>query len=139
MGRIGGEQTVSLSGVHCFYVGTIVHELGHVLGFEHEHQRLDRDEYVVLDPKLDAKVKDKDMKPNFDPKPNSKNVTRYDYHSIMHYGSYWMKPKRRGTKLLDPHFKYGLGQLDIDTVNMVYCSDLTNQWPTISLTSDDFQ
>lgn len=61
-----------------------MHELGHVLGFFHEHQRPDRDEYIVInkdginfDQAGDAFEKRGDY-------INSLNV-EYDYASIMHY------------------------------------------------------
>ena len=38
VGRKGGEQLVTLSD-HCAVYGVVVHELGHVIGFWHEHSR----------------------------------------------------------------------------------------------------
>lgn len=64
------------------------HELGHVLGFHHEHQRWDRDEYVT--------IHYENIKPGraFDydwiPKTNwIATTTAYDYRSIMHYRACW--------------------------------------------------
>lgn len=33
---------------HCFQDGWVIHEILHTLGFEHEHQREDRDCYVEV-------------------------------------------------------------------------------------------
>jgi len=64
------------------------HELGHVLGFHHEHQRWDRDAYVT--------VRYEHIKPgrqhDYDwiPKTNwIVSSTAYDYFSIMHYRTCW--------------------------------------------------
>lgn len=45
LGRIGGVQEMSL-GEGCTLKRSIIHEMMHTLGFRHEHQRPDRDEYL---------------------------------------------------------------------------------------------
>ena len=62
-------------------VGTIVHEIGHSLGLMHEHQRTDRDSFIVVNrSNLTSKGLDA-MKPKYD----HESRTTYDYASIMHY------------------------------------------------------
>src|SRR5581483_10099392 len=62
--------------------GQICHETGHLLGFQHEHQRIDRDSYITV---------------NFaniccgngflyDVDTNSTPSGPYDFESVMHYG-----------------------------------------------------
>jgi len=41
-------QTINL-GSRCFEQTTILHEILHALGFQHEHVRKDRDDYVIID------------------------------------------------------------------------------------------
>lgn len=45
VGRKGGRQKVSL-GTGCVFKSVVVHEIGHVIGFWHEQNRPDRDDYV---------------------------------------------------------------------------------------------
>jgi Astacin (Peptidase family M12A) len=61
-----------------FSVHTILHEMGHSAGLFHEHQRPDRDDYVVVT----------DGDDNYDRKDPDEVIllTPYDYLSIMHYG-----------------------------------------------------
>lgn len=64
------------------------HELGHVLGFFHEHQRWDRDEHVI--------IHYENIKPgravDYDWIPSTNwilGALPYDYQSIMHYRICW--------------------------------------------------
>lgn len=47
VGRIYHGQDVVIN-EGCHSKGTILHELGHVIGFNHEHSRPDRDEFVEI-------------------------------------------------------------------------------------------
>ena len=48
VGRRGnGPQAISI-GKNCDKFGIVVHELGHVIGFWHEHTRPDRDNHVAI-------------------------------------------------------------------------------------------
>jgi hypothetical protein len=65
-----------------------VHELGHVLGFFHEHARWDRDEYVTVHYENIKPGRQADY--DWVPKTNwLVSSTRYDYYSIMHYRVCW--------------------------------------------------
>ncbi|CAH1249111.1 BMP1 [Branchiostoma lanceolatum] len=84
VGRRGnGRQKVSIS-PHCALFGVIVHELGHVIGFWHEHSRPDRDKYIKI---LKSNIR-KEKHENFDRKSVYEIDSlgqEYDYYSIMHY------------------------------------------------------
>ncbi|MBU6375450.1 MAG: hypothetical protein KGQ59_05600 [Bdellovibrionales bacterium] len=72
-------------GPGCEDYATILHEIGHAFGLTHEHQRMDRDEYIeirsenVSDPFLGF-----GLKLNF-AKQDTEQPTPYDFFSIMHY------------------------------------------------------
>ncbi|CAF1305361.1 unnamed protein product [Rotaria sp. Silwood1] len=87
------NRTVTLQVSGCLGVGTIMHELLHALGFEHEQSRPDRDQYVTINW---ANIQTGivmfliSMSYNFDRFDNdSVNTynTPYDYGSLMHYSS----------------------------------------------------
>jgi len=69
--------------------GVVIHELGHTLGFNHEHQRYDRDEYITI---LDDNIRSGyernfNIIPQYDLSGNiySQTYSSYDYESVMHY------------------------------------------------------
>jgi hypothetical protein len=64
------------------------HELGHALGFHHEHARWDRDGYVTIHYENIKPGRSGDY--DWIPKTNwLVNTTAYDYYSIMHYRVCW--------------------------------------------------
>jgi hypothetical protein len=67
----------------------LAHELGHVLGLTHEHQRRDRDRYVAFPPGfLDHLPADRRGDYALDPADPAPGDDRpYDYGSLMHYSS----------------------------------------------------
>ena len=46
MGMMGGEQIISLD-TNCFDSGTIMHEILHALGLDHEQSRIDSNEFLI--------------------------------------------------------------------------------------------
>ncbi|MBI3418260.1 MAG: hypothetical protein HY043_23465 [Verrucomicrobia bacterium] len=77
VGHVGGQQFINIGG---WNRGTLGHEIGHTLGLIHEHQRSDRDTYVVI---LSANVQPGQL-PNFIKLPST-NQGAYDFYSVMHY------------------------------------------------------
>ncbi len=100
IGRVGGKQIIRLSAGAGLPI--ILHEIGHALGFYHEHQRADRDEKVEI---FRDKIKKKKLERFEKKSDDKKRPTDYDFYSIMHYhfsafaeppGSIVMWPKVRG-------------------------------------------
>ncbi|XP_076332023.1 meprin A subunit beta-like isoform X2 [Tachypleus tridentatus] len=136
VGRTGGCQVLSLDD-RCFYhprsSGIIVHEILHALGFWHEHNRPDRDGFIVI--KWDNIIPEK--KQNF---IKRSEVTvdlldmDYDYGSIMHYGTRAFAYDKNELSLIPLiHTAWDIvGQrekmsnLDIKKLNTLYKCDIVN-------------
>ncbi len=70
---------------NCWKKPIIMHEIGHALGLIHEHQRMDRDQYVVIQTEnLASGFLWLNEKVNFG-NQDSTPFTPYDFLSIMHY------------------------------------------------------
>lgn len=133
VGRRGGRQALSL-GRGCENYGIILHELMHVVGFYHLHQRHDRDKF--LDIHWD------NINPRFINNfkllsPDEVRVdTRFDYQSIMMYGStsfskdrrsFTMTPTVPGVRILDPAYKTSLSDIDVHSINKLYSCGRGNE------------
>lgn len=91
LGRAGGAQTINLTRSEgCITKALMRHEIGHALGFIHEHQRFDRDNYVTVNyNNIKSGKKDQFQKFNTS---NLGIISGYDFNSVMHYsGSLFSK------------------------------------------------
>ena len=121
-------QGVTL-GKGCVRFPIIVHELGHAIGFYHEHSRPDRDEHIEV---RFNNIKSSAIH-NFE--ANSAGTTNllgygYDYASIMHYDRNAFSSNNRDTIVAkDPSIPFGdaeeLSPLDIaKTIRLYSCGKL---------------
>ncbi|CAB4058643.1 tok [Lepeophtheirus salmonis] len=81
--RGNGPQAISI-GKNCDKFGIVVHELGHVVGFWHEHTRPDRDDWVTIMRENIMVGQEYNFNRLTSEEVNSLGL-RYDYDSIMHY------------------------------------------------------
>lgn len=81
--RGNGPQAISI-GKNCDKFGIVVHELGHVVGFWHEHTRPDRDRHVQIIRDNIMSGQEYNFNKLTEDEVNSLGLP-YDYDSIMHY------------------------------------------------------
>jgi len=81
IGHQQDTQTIIL-GSGCQFRGTIAHEIMHLLGFFHEHTRLDRDQYITV---YEENILD-GFSSQFNTRSQNNFGYSYDKHSIMQYG-----------------------------------------------------
>ncbi|CAG5136449.1 unnamed protein product [Candidula unifasciata] len=126
IGMIRGKQSVSLAG-GCRFKGIIAHEIGHAVGFFHEQNRPDRDDYVIIKKEniLHPDVYDNFKK--YDWSAVSSYDVPYDYKSIMHYGGTAFSGNGKNTIVtIDPAYqnvignREGLSFNDIKLANLMY-------------------
>ena len=117
MGRKGGKQEVSINN-RCDKTGHAMHEIGHALGFWHEHSRPDRGNYINI--MWENVQENKQM--NFGRISEEEFAAipdvGYDLESVMHYGPYAFSiSKSEGLRTIDvivdvPSCALDVGQRD---------------------------
>ncbi|XP_029209556.1 zinc metalloproteinase nas-4-like [Acropora muricata] len=135
VGRAGGEQKVSI-GPGCEFMGTIIHEIGHAVGFWHEQSRLDRDQYIRIQ-KENIQTNAMDQFNKMPKKVLDSMNYEYDYFSIMHYGTRFfskngkatIKIRKKGRRIgAEIGQRNGLSWIDIAQVNAMYnCNKIPSE------------
>ena len=104
----------------CSDAASLIHEIGHAIGFFHEHSRPDRDLYVDI-PISD--LSDQSVQ-KYGPRIINTFNLDYDYRSIMHYGD-----DHFNIRTLDKYYQDKIGKakwlsfLDIQLANLMYKCD----------------
>lgn len=139
VGRVRGGQIVNLQSPGCVRkIGTVIHELLHAIGFLHEQNREDRDNYV----KINKNNIKKEYEGNFDKaKRGETNAfgVGYDYGSVLHYsttsfsknGQPTIEAKKQTTQKMGQ--REGFSKKDIEKVNKMYkCEKPTGTAPEMT-------
>ncbi|XP_051757615.1 low choriolytic enzyme-like isoform X2 [Ctenopharyngodon idella] len=124
LGRQREGQVVSLQRPGCISHHTVQHELLHALGFHHEQNRSDRDQYIQI---LYENIYP-EMQYNFNRADTNNLGTPYDYNSVMHYSRYAFSWNSEPTMIPIPDSNVVIGEAqemsdnDILRINRLYCS-----------------
>ncbi|XP_055677103.1 tolloid-like protein 1 isoform X1 [Lutzomyia longipalpis] len=130
--RGNGPQAISI-GKNCDKFGIVVHELGHVVGFWHEHTRPDRENHVVIEKTNIMTGQEYNFNKLTEEDVNSLGLP-YDYDSIMHYarntfsknylsGNYLdtiLPIEEKGRKMPEIGQRIRLSEGDIAQANLLY-------------------
>lgn len=128
----GRQHPVNLS-ANCDS-GNVAHEIGHVVGLDHEQNRNDRDTYVTIQM---ANVT-AGTQANFNKDASNRDYNFYDFGSIMHYSLYAFSSN--GLRTIVPRVtvpagiavgqRQGLSVGDINSVRLMYGHAVMGTTPT---------
>lgn len=125
------EAKLSL-GTGCNKFGIILHQLMHVLGFEHEHRRSDRDQFVAIN----YENIQSSQWHHFDPNKACEEtaLTPFDMNSVMLYSSkafskdgtsQTIQSKVKGQVVREDKSRDGLSRADADSISLLYSCTTT--------------
>ncbi|CAH1776818.1 unnamed protein product [Owenia fusiformis] len=125
VGTYGGTQNLNL-GARCQQMHVVLHELGHTVGLQHEHQHPDRDMCVTVNLQNIQETGQQWYRKFTRQEVDTQNV-EYNPLSIMHYGNTFFWNGNGATmKANDPTIHYQMGKVkelaatDIKKVNILY-------------------
>jgi hypothetical protein len=101
-GNSGDKREFNFSNAWCWESASLIHELGHVLGFMHEHQRADRDKYLKVYPENAGEFAYSYQKLSFGPLDKKSS---YDFMSIMHYWNAAYSVNKRPIMIPQPGYE----------------------------------
>lgn len=126
VGRTGGKQVVNLQSPNCIKtIGTPMHELLHAVGFKHEHNREDRDDFVIIHKQNIKPGKENNFIKYVGGKTTAFNIP-YDFGSVMHYSGLADSRNKKATIEAKTKTKEVMGQRkgfslkDIEKINKMY-------------------
>lgn len=145
VGMQGGQQVINIVDWDSFFgfsESTICHELGHALGMVHEHQRSDRNTYVIVNDGQNGHPNNI-TNGNFTQMgilDDTRNYTSYDYASVMHYDRFAFSKNGQPTIVpLDPNAVIGnpsgISISDKETMKQIYGTSPDTTAPTVTITS----